>query len=87
MAIVHLMKMGNLVFKTIHDTGCVDFVTVDRKGKINLYDVKTKSIRKSGNRKGHHISRPRTPLQKKLRVNIIYVDIESQEIQVVMHND
>ena len=87
MAIVHLMKMGNLVFKTIHDTGCVDFVTVDRNGKINLYDVKTKSIRKSGNRKGHHIGRPRTPLQKKLRVNIIYVDIESQEIQVVMHND
>ena len=33
MAIVHLMKMGNLVFKTLHDTGCVDFVTIDIEGK------------------------------------------------------
>ena len=32
------MKMGNLVFKTIHDTGCVDFVTIDKHGKVNLYD-------------------------------------------------
>ena len=85
MAIVHLMKMGNLVFKPLHDTGCVDFVTIDKNGKINLYDVKTKSVRKTGRRKGHHISRLRTPLQQKLGVNIIYVDVESQEIQVVQH--
>ena len=85
MAIVHLMKMGNLVFKTLHDTGCVDFVTIDKHGKINLYDVKTKSVRKTGKRKVHHISRLRTPLQQKLGVNIIYVDVESQEIQVVQH--
>ena len=69
MAIVPLMKMGNLGFKTLHDTGCVDFVTIDKTGK----------------RKGHHISRLRTPLQQKLGVNIIYVDVESQEIQVVQH--
>ena len=82
---MHLMKMGNLVFKTMQDTGCVDFVTIDKNGKINLYDVKTKSVRKTGKRKGHHISRLRTPLQQKLGVNIIYVDVESQEIQVVQH--
>ena len=63
----------------------VDFVTIDKNGKINLYDVKTKSVRKTGRRKGHHISRLRTPLQQKLGVNIIYVDVESQDIQVVQH--
>ena len=85
MAIVHLMKMGNLVFKTLHDTGCVDFVTVDKQGNVNLYDVKTMSRRRSGKRKGHHISRLRTPLQQKLKVNIIYVDVDTAEIQVVQH--
>ena len=63
MAIVHLMKMGNLVFKTLHDTGCVDFVTIDKHGKINLYDVKTKC--KTGKEKVI-TSGLRTPLQQKL---------------------
>ena len=44
MAIVHLMKKGNLVFKTLHDTGCVDFVTIDKHGKIHLYDVNWKAV-------------------------------------------
>ncbi len=79
------MKMGNLVFKTIHDTGCVDFVTIDKHGKVNLYDVKTMSRRRSGKRKGHYISRLRSPLQQKLGVNIIYVDVDTAEIQVVQH--
>ena len=85
MSIVYLLKRGNLVFKTIHDTGCVDFVTIDKHGKVNLYDVKTKSIRTTGKRKGHYISRPRTNLQVKLDVNIMYVDLETGDVQVVKH--
>jgi hypothetical protein len=37
----YLLKKGNLVFKTIHDTGCVDIVAIDKRGNIHLYDVKT----------------------------------------------
>ena len=85
MAIVHLMKMGTLVFKTLHDTGCVDFVPIDKHGEIHLYDVKTVSIRQSGKRKGHHISRLRTPLQRKLKVNLIYVDLEKPDVWIANH--
>ena len=41
LAMTYLLKKGNLVFKTIHDTGCVDLVAIDKRGKIHLYDVKT----------------------------------------------
>jgi hypothetical protein len=40
----YLLKKGNLVFKTIHDTGCVDIVAIDKRGKIHLYDVKTLKV-------------------------------------------
>jgi hypothetical protein len=63
----YLLKKGNLVFKTIHDTGCVDIVAIDKRGNIHLYDVKTSLKYAKGKKKGQNINRVLTPLQKKAR--------------------
>ena len=85
MALVHLMMLGHILFTTLHDTGCVDCVTIDKHGDIHLYVVKTVSIRQSGKLKGHHISRLRTPLQIKLKVNLVYVDLEKPDVWIANH--
>ena len=77
MAIVFLLKKGNLVFKTIHDTGCVDLTAIDRFGEIHLYDVKSVSRYHKGPKKGRRINRIRTTLQKKLGVELLMVDLEN----------
>ena len=81
----YLLKKGNLVFKTIHDTGCVDIVAIDKRGKIHLYDVKTSSKYAKGKKKGHNINRILTPLQKKLKVELLMVDLEKEQCWVVKH--
>ena len=44
------------------------------KGVIKLFDVKTKSIRKSGRQKNDYIRRTLSIFQKKLKVQLVYVD-------------
>lgn len=80
-----LVKKGNLVFKTIHDTGCVDIVTLDEKGVVHLYDVKTVTIRRSGKLKGRKINRPLSALQRKLGVEILTVDLETEKCHITKH--
>lgn len=81
----YLLKKGNLVFKTIHDTGCVDIVAIDKRGKIHLYDVKTALKYSKGKRKGKSINRALTPLQKKLKVELLMVDLEQERCWVIKH--
>ena len=81
----YLLKKGNLVFKTIHDTGCVDIVAIDKRGKIHLYDVKTALKYAKGKKKGQNINRVLTPLQKKLKVELLMVDLEKEQCWVVKH--
>ncbi len=52
----YLLKKGNLVFKTIHDTGCVDIVSIDKRGKVHLYDVKTALKYAKGNKKVNQLT-------------------------------
>ena len=84
-ALMWLVKKGNLVFKTIHDTGCVDIVTLDENGVIHLYDVKTVCIRQSGKLKGKKINRPLSQLQRKLGVEILNVNLKTEECYVTKH--
>ncbi len=81
----YLLKKGNLVFKTIHDTGCVDLVTIDKHGKVHLYDVKTSLNYANGKKKGRKINRALTPLQKKLKVELLMVDLEKERCWIVQH--
>ena len=81
----YLLKMGNLVFKTIHDTGCVDIVAIDKRGKVHLYDVKTSLRYQKGNKKGKPINRVLTPLQKKLKVELLMVDLETERCWIIKH--
>ena len=81
----YLLKKGNLVFKTIHDTGCVDIVAIDKRGKTHLYDVKTALKYSKGKRKGKSINRALTPLQKKLKVELLMVDLEQERCWVIKH--
>jgi len=81
----YLLKKGNLVFKTIHDTGCVDIVAIDKYGKIHLYDVKTSLTYEKGKKKGQHIYRVLTPLQKKLKVELLMVDLKEERCWIIKH--
>ena len=81
----YLLKKGNLVFKTIHDTGCVDIVAIDKKGKVHLYDVKTSLKYAKGKKKGKLINRTLTPLQKKLNVELLMVDLDEERCWVINH--
>jgi len=81
----YLLKKGNLVFKTIHDTGCVDIVAIDKRGKVHLYDVKTAAKYLNGKKKGRQINRILTPLQKKLRVELLMVDLDEERCWVIKH--
>ena len=81
----YLLKTGNLVFKTIHDTGCVDIVAIDKRGKVHLYDVKSALKYSKGKRKGKPINRSLTPLQKKLKVELLMVDLETERCWVIKH--
>ena len=81
----YLLKKGNLVFKTIHDTGCVDLVAIDKRGKIHLYDVKTSLRYAKGKKKGRIINRALTKLQKKLKVKLLMVDLEEERCWIVQH--
>lgn len=81
----YLLKKGNLVFKTIHDTGCVDLVAIDKRGKVHLYDVKTSAKYLNGKKKGRKINRVLTPLQKKLKVELLMVDLDEERCWIVKH--
>jgi len=81
----YLLKTGNLVFKTIHDTGCVDLVAIDKRGKVHLYDVKTALRYQKGSKKGKPINRVLTPLQKKLNVELLMVDLEKERCWIIKH--
>ena len=81
----YLLKKGNLVFKTIHDTGCVDLVAIDKRGKVHLYDVKTSLNYAKGKKKGRKINRALTPLQKKLKVELLMVDLEAERCWIIKH--
>ena len=73
-----------LVFTPLGGLGPIDIITLNvNTGEYKAYDVKSKNTRKKDimakdgykrNTAGSLINRPRSDIQKKLKVEIIYVD-------------
>ena len=70
-AINEFLKKGCIVSKNVENHGPFDITVVWPSGKIELLDVKTRSVRK---RDGYPIHRSLTPAQKKLGVLFYYKD-------------
>ena len=71
------------MFQTLTNNGPVDIVSIDKKAKVHLWDVKTFTTRKKpGNprRAGDHLKRARTKLQRYLGVRLLYVNLDTEEI-------
>ena len=55
LVICDLLRKGFWVFSPHHRQCPVDLIAISEKGTIKLFDVKTKSIRKSGRQKNDYI--------------------------------
>ncbi len=74
LVICDLLKKGFWVFSPHHRQCPVDLIAISAKGTIKLFDVKTKSILKLDRQKNDYIRRTRSILQKKIKVQLVYVD-------------
>ena len=71
LAAAELTRQGYEVLFNMADNGLVDIVALNTDtGEVKLYDVKTKSYRKDGSM----IHRVPRPSQRKIGVEIYYVD-------------
>lgn len=79
----YFMDLGYLVARNMSSNGTVDLVLVDedRTGGIILVDVKAISVRAKNKWK---ISRVPTEKQKKLKVQLIFVDLDTKEVSTDM---
>lgn len=75
----YFMNLGYLVARNMSSNGAADLVLVDedRTGGIILLDVKAFSVRFKS---GYHVNRSRTKKQKKLRVQLIYVNLDTKQV-------
>ena len=46
-AIQFLLQKGFFVFKNLYGVGPADLIAINEKGKVNIYDVKSESYRKT----------------------------------------
>ncbi len=76
LAEIYFLNKGYHVFSNISQQGCIDMVVINKDNKVIKVDVKSICRRKRDN---HKINRSRTPLQKLLDVEILYVDTEKKE--------
>ena len=72
-AIKILTKQGYWCARSLAPQSPFDIVAVDKKGKIRLIDVKTKSFRKANNWK---INRSLSQQQKDLNIELMMIDYE-----------
>ena len=72
-AIQYLLEKGFFVFKNLYGVGPADLIAINEKGKVNIYDVKSESYRKTW-KPGTRICRKLTLEQKKLKMKFIFVD-------------
>ena len=66
-------KQGYWCARSLDPQSPFDIVAVDKKGKIRLIDVKTKSFRKANNWK---INRSLSQQQKDLNIELMMIDYE-----------
>ena len=72
-AILYLIEQGFFVFKNLYGVGPADLIAINEKGKVNIYDVKSESYRKTW-KPGTRIPRALTLEQRKLKMKFISVD-------------
>ena len=72
-AIKILTKQGYWCARSLDPQSPFDIVAVDKKGKIRLIDVTTKSFRKANNWK---INRSLSQPQKDLNIELMMIDYE-----------
>jgi Holliday junction resolvase-like predicted endonuclease len=79
----YFMDLGYLVARNMSSNGTIDLVLVDedRTGGIILVDVKAISVRAKNKWK---ISRVPTEKQKKLKVQLIFVNLDTKEVSTDM---
>ena len=71
-AILYLIEQGFFVFKNLHGLGPADLIAIDEQGRVEIYDVKSESYRKTW-RPGTRIFRRLTQEQKRLKMKFIFV--------------
>jgi len=71
-AILYLIEKGFFVFKNLFGLGPADLIAIDEKGKVEIYDVKSESYRKSW-KPNTRICRALTLEQKRLKMKFIFV--------------
>ena len=79
-AVTWLWDQGYEVFLNPGSTGVIDIVAW-KDGEVKLIDVKSR-----GNTK-YSRGRQRTPLQKKLGVQVVFYNSETRKIHWVNHNE
>ena len=72
-AIQFFLQKGFFVFKNLYGVGPADLIAINEKGKVNIYDVKSESYRKTW-KPGTRIPRALTLEQRKLKMKFIFVD-------------
>ena len=80
----YYVDRGYFVYNETNNTGPIDLVAVHPETlDVRLIEVKTMSFRsKNANWKpGTMINRQLTPLQKKLRVELVYYNIETGDVK------
>lgn len=82
----HFIRAGYLVFITTQNTSPIDLIIVNERGPRLLQIKKDSGRVNPGRRKNTRIHRVRTNLQKKLGVEMIYVDIKTRSVFVSDHN-
>jgi ABC-type thiamine transport system substrate-binding protein len=71
-AILYLIEQGFFVFKNLYGLGPADLIAIDEKGRVEVYDVKSESYRKTW-KPGTRIHRQLTQEQKRLKMKFIFV--------------
>ena len=73
MAILYLIEKGFFVFKNLYGLGPADLIAIDEKGRVEIYDVKSESYRKTW-KPGTRICRKLTQEQRRLKMKFIFVE-------------
>ena len=81
-AITYFLRKGLHVFTNVSRSGPVDIITFSSiTGEIKLWEVKTENYRLSGPKKGSRIGRTRRNTKFTDIINMIYVDLKTQEVR------
>ena len=80
-----MISKGYIVCKNVSDQGCFDFTVTDLDGNTTLIDVKSPARRKNS-KQGFRNKRSLTPIQKKLKVKIRTVFLETTTANGKIYN-